>query len=81
MLKFIMALAATGAGLGVMLLAGMLFLQHALEERGMKKLDGYERACLGCLVLLLMALLLGAAAVRQRVCELADSRTEQACGE
>ena len=79
MLKLIMALAATGAGLGVMLLAGMLFLQHALEERGMKKLDGYERACLGCLILLLMALLLGAAAVGRLVCERADSRTEQAC--
>ena len=31
MLKLIMALAATGAGLGVILLAGMLFLRHALE--------------------------------------------------
>ena len=79
MLKFIMALAATGAGLGVMLLAGMLFLREWLDG-GMKKLDGYERACLGCLVLLLMALLLGAAAVGHRVCELADSRTEHACG-
>ena len=80
MLKFIMALAATGAGLGVMLLAGMLFLQHALEERGMKKLDGYEGACLGWRGLRLRAVLLGAAAGGQRVCELADSRTEQACG-
>ena len=33
MLKLIMALAA-GAGLGVMLLAGMLFLRHALDDGG-----------------------------------------------
>ena len=89
MLKLIMALATTGAGLGVMLLVGMLFLRHALndwgnreqtEERGTKKLDGYERACLGCFVLLLMVSLLGAAMVGQWVCERADSRTEHACG-
>jgi len=45
----------------------------------MKKLDGYERACLGCFILLLMVSLLGAAMVGQWVSERADSRTERTC--
>jgi len=32
MLKLIMALAMTGVGLGGMLLTGMLFLRHALND-------------------------------------------------
>lgn len=39
MLKLIMVLAATGAGLGVMLLAGMLFLRHALDDGGSSRRD------------------------------------------